>query len=385
MSLAGFNLDAQLEQIETKGLYRSRRLISSAQGVEIVADGKPLINFCSNDYLGLANHPLVIQAFQQAADQFGVGSGSAHLICGHNECHHALEQELAEFTRRDRVLLFSSGYMANVGVISALIGQGDSVLEDRLNHASLLDGGLLSRARFKRYQHSNLTDLNSKLRDSSGCRLIVTDGVFSMDGDVAPVKELSALVDDKTWLVVDDAHGFGVLGETGGGTLQQVGLSQNQVPILIGTLGKSFGTMGAFVAGSEQLIELLIQKARTYIFTTAMPAAVAEATRASLKLLTGESWRRDKLQQLMKQFRQGAEQLQLPIMQTESAIQPLLIGNSLKAVSISDALFDAGFLVSAIRPPTVPNGQARLRLTFTANHTPLQIDQLLNVLENVFR
>lgn len=374
-------LATNLADIARQGLYRSRRVVSSPQGINLEIDSQRVINFCSNDYLGLANHPEVVKAFKTGADQYGVGSGSAHLICGHSAAHHALEEELAAFTGRDRALLFSTGYMANLGVISALLGPKDAVFEDRLNHASLLDGGLLSGARFKRYRHADAADLNAKLERATGNKLIVTDGVFSMDGDFAPLDKLVATANKhEAWLMVDDAHGLGVIGECGGGILEHYSLKQADVPIVMGTLGKSLGTFGAFVAGSEQLIETLIQKARTYIYTTALPAAVAEATRASLKLVIKDSWRRDKLQQLSMQFRLGAEQLGLQLMSSSSAIQPILIGDSQKAVNISNTLLSAGFLVSAIRPPTVPYGSARLRVTFSALHEPHQVDQLLDEL-----
>jgi len=378
------DLAEELQQIKQQNLYRSRRVISTPQGVEITIDNKQLINFSSNDYLGLANHPDVIQSFKQATDNYGVGSGSAHLICGHSNSHHALEEELAEFTGRDRALLFSTGYMANLGVISALLGRGDQVFQDRLNHASLLDGGLLSGARFKRYLHNNVDDLNKKIKAMDGRTLIVTDGVFSMDGDVAPLTELSELaVKNNAWLMVDDAHGLGVLGETGAGVLQQQGITQSDVAILMGTLGKGFGTFGAFVAGSDVLIETLIQKARSYVFTTAMPAAVAEATRTSLRLLIKENWRRDKLRSLVQRFQLGANQLGLTIMPSDTAIQPLLIGDSQQATAVSEALLHKGFLVGAIRPPTVPKGEARLRITFSSNHQEQHVDQLLDALDKV--
>lgn len=377
-------LTANLDDIAQQGLYRSRRVITSPQGINLEIDGRKLINFCSNDYLGLANHPDVVSAFKSGADQYGVGSGSAHLICGHSTAHHALEEELAAFTGRDRVLLFSTGYMANIGVISALLGRGDAVFEDRLNHASLLDGGLFSGARFKRYAHADVADLGAKLEKAAGNKLIVTDGVFSMDGDFAPLDELvAAAKNHDAWLMVDDAHGLGVIGEHGGGILEHYGLGQDDVPVLMGTLGKGFGTFGAFVAGSELLIETLIQKARTYIYTTALPAAVAEATRASLKIVIEENWRRDKLKILSERFRLGAGQLGLQVMASASAIQPILIGDSQKAVDISNALLKAGFLVSAIRPPTVPQGSARLRVTFSALHEELHVDRLLDVLAKI--
>jgi 8-amino-7-oxononanoate synthase len=377
-------LAAGLDDIARQGLYRSRRVIASPQGADLEVDGRHVVNFCSNDYLGLANHPDVVGAFKAGADRYGVGSGSAHLVCGHSAAHHALEEELAAFTGRDRALLFSTGYMANVGVISALLGRSDAVFEDRLNHASLLDGGLMSGARFKRYAHADVADLETKLENAAGNKLIVTDGVFSMDGDFAPMDELAvAAKNHNAWLMVDDAHGLGVIGEHGGGIIEYSGLSQDEVPVLMGTLGKGFGTFGAFVAGSEALIETLIQKARTYIYTTAMPAAVAEATRASLKIAIAENWRRDKVKNLSERFSLGARQLGLQVMPSSSAIQPILIGDSHSAVDISNALLEAGFLVSAIRPPTVAQGSARLRVTFSALHQEQHVDRLLDALAKI--
>ncbi len=376
-----FDLTANLDRLNQQGLYRSRRIIESPQGINLICDGKPVINFCSNDYLGLANHSDVVNAFKSAADKYGVGSGSAHLICGHSSAHHALEEELAEFTGRERALLFSTGYMANMGAISALMGRGDTVIEDRLNHASLLDGGMLSGAKFKRYSHADTDHLNEILDKATGNKLIVTDGVFSMDGDTAPLQALSAVAKKHSaWLMVDDAHGLGVLGENGGGILEQTGLKQDDVQVFVGTLGKAFGTFGAFVAGSEELIETLLQKARPYIYTTALPAAIAEATRTSLKIIQTENWRREKLRKLTERFRAGAGQLGLPLMASSSPIQPVLVGQSEKAVAVSNALFNSGFLVSAIRPPTVPVNAARLRVTFSAQHEEQQIDQLLEAL-----
>ena len=384
---AGFSgLSEDLEDRKQQNLYRTRGVISTPQGIHVEIDGKQVTNFCSNDYLGLANHPDIVKSFKNAADNYGVGSGSAHLICGHSAAHHALEEELAEFTGRDRVLLFSTGYMANVGVISALLSRGDQVFEDKLNHASLLDGGLLSGARFKRYLHNDVEDLDQKIKPMSNRSLIVTDGVFSMDGDIARLPELAVLAAKKNaWLMVDDAHGFGVLGESGGGVVQHYGLSQLEVPVVMGTLGKSFGTFGAFVAGSEQLIETLIQQSRTYIFTTAFPAAIAEASRTSLKIVSSENWRREKLTHLVNYFRTNASRLGLQLSATASAIQPILIGDSQRAVEISHQLLERGFLVSAIRPPTVPKGKARLRITFSANHDEQQLDQLLDTLNLVCR
>jgi len=369
-------LAAQLESLKLQGLYRSRRII----------DDKTVVNFCSNDYLGLAKNETVIAAFKKAADIDGVGSGSAHLICGHSHAHHALEEELAEFTGRERALLFSTGYMANVGTINALLERGDSVFEDKLNHASLLDGGLSSSAHFKRYPHADLNQLEKLLTVASAQKLIVTDGVFSMDGDVAPLRELAQIAKQKAaWLMVDDAHGFGVLGKTGGGLVEKLNLTSNDVPILMGTLGKAFGTFGAFIAGSETVIETLIQSARTYVYTTALPPSIAEATRASLKIIIQETWRREKLQVLISQFKTGAAQLNLPLMPSDSPIQPLLIGDSFRATQMSEQLLKAGFLVSAIRPPTVPKNKARLRITFSALHESEDVARLLETLHRLYK
>ena len=381
MSAGFYDFDAELQSLNQQSLYRRRRVVESPQSVLMQLDGRQVVNFCSNDYLGLANHPEVIAAFKRGVDQYGVGSGSAHLICGHSHAHHALEDELAAFTGRERALLFSTGYMANLGVISALVGRGDSVLEDRLNHASLLDGGLLSAARFQRYQHNQLDDLQVRLAASKGKALIVSDGVFSMDGDLALLPDLANLAEQHgAGLLIDDAHGFGVLGANGGGVVEHFGLSQQQVPILMGTLGKAFGTFGAFIAGSDALIEYLIQKARTYVFTTAMPAAVAEATRVSLRLLQQEAWRRQHLQALISRFRAGAEQQGLQLMDSATAIQPIILGDSETALLASERLLAQGFWVSAIRPPTVPAATARLRITFSSLHTEQQVDALLEAL-----
>lgn len=378
------DLHAELQQRKQDGLYRQRRILQSPQGAEIRIDGKHVINFCSNDYLGLANHPDIKQAFVQGAEQYGVGSGAAHLVNGHSAAHHALEEELAEFTGYPRALLFSTGYMANLGIAQALCGKGDAVLQDRLNHASLLDAGLLSGARLQRYQHSNMNDLASKLeaRDK-GEKLVMTDGVFSMDGDIADLNQLVDLCQQHdSRLLVDDAHGIGVLGEQGRGSLSHCQVTDNR-PILMGTLGKAFGCSGAFVAGSEDLIEYLIQQARTYVYTTASPPAVAEATRASLKLVQQDDWRRQQLQSLIRQFRSGVADLGLELMESETPIQPIIIGDPAKAVAMSQQLLDQGLLITAIRPPTVPRDTARLRITLSASHTRQHIDQLILALSQI--
>lgn len=368
-------------------LYRTRKLLQSPQTPQVVVDGKNYLAFCSNDYLGLANHPDVIAALQKSAGKFGVGSGASHLVAGHSSEHHALEEELAAFTGRARALLFSTGYMANMGAITALVGQGDAVFEDRLNHASLLDAGLLSGARFQRFLHNDLTNLQNRLNKTDAQRkLIVVDGVFSMDGDCAPLPALAVLAQKhNAWLMVDDAHGFGCLGKTGAGTSEHFNLSQNDVPILMGTLGKAAGSFGAFIAGSETLIESLIQFARPYIYTTAMPPAVAAATRASLRLIQTEHWRREQLNSLIAHFRAGAQALNLQLMNSFSPIQPIVIGDEAKTLLISQKLSERGILIIAIRPPTVAVGSSRLRITFSAEHTVEQVDQLLIALGEIMQ
>ncbi len=381
------NLAENLQARRAANLYRVRRVVDGPQQPDLMVDGRPMLAFCSNDYLGLANHPEVVKVLQAGAETYGVGSGAAHLISGHSRPHHALEEELAEFTGRPRALLFSTGYMANLGVISVLLGRGDWLFEDRLNHASLVDAGLLSRASLRRYQHADVESLKQQLDSAEQAeRLIATDGVFSMDGDIAPLPELARLAKKTAaWLMVDDAHGLGVLGEAGQGSLSHFNLNNEDVPILMGTLGKAFGTSGAFVAGSEELIESLIQQARSYIYTTAPPPAVAEATRASLRLAKQESWRREWLKELISRFRTAATELDLPLMASETPIQPILAGSAQRALAWSRQLAADGILVTAIRPPTVPKGSARLRITFSALHTDQQLDRLLDALSKLAR
>lgn len=381
-----FDLNARLAARRADHLYRQRPLLDSPQGPQVVVDGQPLLAFCNNDYLGLANHPQVIEAWQTGAARWGVGGGASHLVIGHSTPHHALEEALAEFTGRPRALLFSNGYMANLGAVTALVGQGDTVLEDRLNHASLLDAGLLSGARFNRYLHNDVASLAKRLEKACGNTLVVTDGVFSMDGDVADLPALAREAKAKgAWLMVDDAHGFGALGANGGGLVEHFGLSVAQVPVLMGTLGKAFGTSGAFVAGSEELIESLIQFARPYIYTTSQPPALACATLKSLELLRTEHWRREHLNTLINQFRRGAEQIGLQLMDSFTPIQPILMGDSARALRLSQRLRERGLLVTAIRPPTVPAGGARLRVTLSAAHTEAQVQLLLSGLDDCWR
>ena len=376
-----FNLASRLAERRAAHLYRQRPLLETPQQPEVMVDGEQLLAFCSNDYLGLASHPEVIRAVQQGAERWGVGGGASHLVMGHSTPHHQLEEALADFTGRPRALLFSTGYMANLAAVTALVGQGDTVLEDRINHASLLDAGLLSGARFSRYLHNDADSLAKRLDKATGDTLVVTDGVFSMDGDLANLPALCATSKARgAWVMVDDAHGFGPLGKTGGGIVEHFGLGIDDVPVLVGTLGKAFGTAGAFVAGSEELIETLIQFARPYIYTTSQPPAVACATLKSLELLRAESWRRDHLNSLITRFRQGAAEIGLTLMDSPTPIQPILVGSSERALKLSAALRDRGVLVGAIRPPTVPAGSARLRVTFSASHSAAQVERLLDIL-----
>lgn len=381
----GFDLHADLAERQAAGLYRKVRISGSAQGPLMQVDGESLLTFCSNDYLGLANHPAVVAAFQAVAAQYGVGSGAAHLVNGHSALHQQLEEELAAFTGREAALLFSTGYMANTGTIQALLGKDDAVFEDKWNHASLLDAGLHSGARFQRYLHADVANLASRLERSEARRkLVVTDGVFSMDGDTAPLTQLAACAKQHdAWLMVDDAHGLGVLGKTGAGCLEEAGLGQNDVQILMGTLGKGFGTAGAFVAGSRELIDYLTNFARPYIYTTAMPAALAGATLASLSVVKSEPERRHHLNLLIAHFRSAMTSLGFQLMDSSTPVQPVLVGDANAALAMSQRLQQAGILVPAIRPPTVPAGTARLRVTLSASHSLEQVNRLLDVFADI--
>lgn len=372
---------AELNARHEAGLNRTRRLVRGPQQPSLTADDTSLLAFCSNDYLGLASHPEVCAALTAAVSDAGVGGAASHLICGHHDYHHQLEQRLADLTGRSAALFFSTGYMANLGVISALVGRGDTVFSDRLNHASIIDGCLLSRARIQRYPHNDMDHLADRLAATSGHKLVVTDGVFSMDGDMAPLRELAALCrEHDALLLVDDAHGLGVLGERGAGALEHLGLSEQEVPLLIGTLGKAVGTSGAFVAGSQLLIDYLVQKARTYIYTTAMPPAVAKATCAALDLVEQGLARRRHLVHLIRRFREETQALGYQLMPSATPIQPIMVGDNWTALELSRQLEDRGLLVTAIRPPTVPEGQARLRVTLSAAHTDADLDRLLTAL-----
>jgi 8-amino-7-oxononanoate synthase len=364
------------------GLLRRLRTVDHAEGPWLDAGGRRLLSFAGNDYLGLAQHPLVIAALKRTADDEGVGSTAAHLICGHRAEHAALEEALAEWTGRERALLFSTGYMVNLGVMQAMLRPGDVCVQDKLNHACLLDGAALAGAELKRYPHGDVDGAARQLasRAEAGA-LLATDGVFSMDGDLAPLRELAKLCDrEDATLMVDDAHGLGVLGEDGAGSLSALNLGQRDVPVLMATLGKALGCQGAFVAGSAGFIEDLTQSARTYVYTTAMPPAVAAAALAAVRVARTESWRREKLAALIRRFREGAAELGLPLLPSDTAIQPLLLGAAEAAMGAAGLLEERGFLVGAIRPPTVPAGKARLRITLSAAHEDEHVDRLLDAL-----
>lgn len=382
------SLSKELDNRAAQGLLRRRRSLESAQGVHINVDGQAYLSFCSNDYLGLANHPHVIAALQQGAQQFGVGAGASHLVSGHFAPHQALEQALADFVGKPATLTFSTGYMANLGVVQALVGRGDTVFADKLNHASLNDAMLLSRAGVKRYRHNDMAHLAQLLsQTNSGRKLIITDAVFSMDGDIAPVPELLELCEQHdAWLLVDDAHGFGVLGEQGRGVMSHFkSLKDLNSPriIYMATLGKAAGVSGAFVAAEEVVIQTLLQNARSYIYTTASPPALSSALLASLQLIRDESWRRERLQQLIIQLRDGLRDLPWTLMDSSTAIQPLMVGSNEAALALSEGLRARGIWVPAIRPPTVPQGTARLRITLSATHSEQDVAQLIGVLHEL--
>ena len=374
----------ELAAIRAGDRARVRRLLDSPQGTTVTVDGRQLLSFCSNDYLGLANDARVRAAFQQAVEQYGVGSGASHLITGHMRPHHALEEELAAWVGAERALLFSTGYMANLGVVSALTGRGDHLFEDKLNHASLIDAARLSGAEVHRYRHGDMARLAQELQTAGGEKMILTDGVFSMDGDEARVAELAKLAQEHgAWLLVDDAHGLGVHGPHGAGTLARAGLKPAAPVILMGTLGKALGTFGAFVAGNAEVIELLIQRARTYIYTTALPPAVAAATRASVQIAHADEGRRETLRRHIATLRAGAARLGLNMPESATPIQPVILGHDRVALAASAALREQGILVPAIRPPTVPEGQSRLRVSLSAAHTDADLERLLAALAKI--
>ncbi len=369
---------------KAQGLLRTRRTLSTQQGVHVTVDGNPCLSFCSNDYLGLASHPALIAALQQGAQQYGVGAGASHLVSGHIEVHEQFENAYAEFVGKPAALTFSTGYMANLGVVQALVDRGDFIFADKLNHASLNDAMQLSRAEVKRYRHNGLPQLETQLRQAQGGRkLIITDAVFSMDGDLAPVQEILALAEKHdAWLLLDDAHGFGVLGEQGRGTLSHFKLDSSRI-IYMATLGKAAGVTGAVVAAEQVVIDTLLNHARSYIYTTASPPALSSALLASLLTIQGADKERLHLDDLIMYFKSNAAGLPWRLMASATPIQPLVIGSNAEVVQVSEALRERGIWVPAIRPPTVPEGTARLRITFSAAHQREDVTRLLEALHEL--
>jgi 8-amino-7-oxononanoate synthase len=363
-------LTAELAALDAQSLRRTRRILQSPQRAHVRVDGRDYLAFCSNDYLGLASHPELVRAAAEGAERFGVGAGASHLVLGHSEAHQALEDALARFVRLPAALFFSTGYMANLGLVTALAGRNAAVFADRLNHASLNDAALLSRADFKRYPHLDLEHLERQLGESDAAtKVIVSDAVFSMDGDIAPVRELCELAEaHDAWLVLDDAHGFGVLGREGRGVLDESGVRSERIAYMA-TLGKAAGVYGAFVAGAPELIDLLVQSARTYVYTTATPPLLAHVLLKSLDIVRADEWRRSRLADLVRTVREGLAGSRWRLAPSSTPIQPLVVGGSAEALALSESLAARGFLVPAIRPPTVPRGTARLRISLSADHS----------------
>lgn len=379
------DIEQKLQALANENLLRRRRVTGSACTVMAEIDSVPMLTFSSNDYLGLAAHPLLTETAANAARQWGVGSGGSHVVTGHMYPHEALEKALAEFAGMDRALFFSTGYMANTGIVPALVGRGDAVFSDRLNHASLIDAVLLSRADNIRYRHTDTAHLASLLEKSSAKRkLILTDAVFSMDGDIAPLPALLELAEmHDAWLVVDDAHGFGVLGPEGRGTLAHFGITATPRLIYMGTLSKAAGVTGAFAAGDAQVMEWLLQRARTYTFTTAASPIIAATLLKSVELIRHGEDRRTKLFSLLKRLHAGLAKTQWEWSPSPTAIQPVIIGSNEKTLQIAQALAKQGILVPAIRPPTVPKGRARLRISLSAGHNEEQVDRLVDGLKEL--
>jgi len=372
------SLKLELEQRKANGLLRQRRLLDSPQAEHIVANQKPYLSFCSNDYLGLANRPELIAAMQQAAGDSGVGSGASNLITGHHRYHDTLEKQLASFVEMPAALLFSTGYMANIGVLGALTGRGDAIFADKLNHACLNDGGYFSYADFQRYPHNDVAALEKLLQASSAKhKLIAADAVFSMDGDIAPIPEYLALCEKyDAYLYLDDAHGFGVLGEHGQGSLNHFKIKSPRI-IVMATLGKAAGVAGAFVAGEQVVIDYLIQKAKSYVYSTPAPPALSATLSASVKLIEQGDDLRANLNALIAYLKANLKLKKWKLLESDTAIQPLIIGGNEESLAVSEYLQTHGILVPAIRPPTVPAGTARLRISLSAGHTLDDVKQLV--------
>jgi len=371
------DFEAALAELEAAGLTRRRRVVRGAQGAVLDVDGEPVLAFASNDYLGLAAHPEIVEATIEAARRCGVGGGASHLISGHHEEHERAEDALARFVGMPRALLFSSGYMANTGIVPALVNRGGAVFSDTLNHACLIDGARLSRATLHIYPHCDLATLEAQLAaEPSPEKLVITDGVFSMDGDIAPLAELVALCErHDAMLLVDDAHGFGVVGPQGRGSVALAGLKSDKL-LYLGTLGKAAGVSGAFVAGPASAIEWLVQRARTYIFTTSLPPMLAAGIRAAVDIIERDEWRRERIASHRHLLRAALNALPWAVPDTVTAIQPVVIGDNRAALAVMRRLWDDGLWVPAIRPPTVPTGTARLRITLSAAHEDAHVDRL---------
>lgn len=377
-------LETGLASLAGQGLQRRRRIVEGACGPLVEVDDRTLLAFASNDYLGLASHPAIVAAAREGAERYGVGSGASHLVSGHSRAHEQLESRLARFVGMPRTLGFSTGYMANLAVIPALLGRNDAVFADRLNHACLVDAALLSRAEHQRYPHGDLAALERQLAQSTAARkLIATDAVFSMDGDIAPLPELLHLAQKHdAWLLVDDAHGFGVLGPQGRGTLAHFGLASPRL-ILMGTLGKAAGVAGAFVAAHETVIEWLLQRARPYIFTTAAPPLLAHALLTAIDLVEQGDARRAHLNALIDRLRNGLGGLRWPLADSRTPIQPVIVGDNHETLAVAQALDAHGIWTPAIRPPTVPHGEARLRISLSAAHSEAQVERLVGALRSL--
>jgi 8-amino-7-oxononanoate synthase len=375
------SLQRELDQRKTDGLLRQRRLLDSPQAEHIVANEQPYLSFCSNDYLGLANRPELIAAMQKAAGDSGVGSGASNLITGHHRYHDALEKQLAAFVELPAALLFSTGYMANIGVLGALTGRGDAIFADKLNHACLNDGAYFSHAEFQRYPHNDVAALEKLLQASTAKhKLIAADAVFSMDGDIAPIPEYLALCEKyDAYLYLDDAHGFGVLGEHGKGSLNHFKVKSPRI-IMMATLGKAAGVAGAFVAGEQVVIDYLIQKAKSYVYSTPAPPALSATLSASVQLIEQGDDLRANLNRSIAYLKNNLKLNQWQLMDSDTPIQPLVVGGNKEALALSEYLQTCGILVPAIRPPTVPVGTARLRISLSAAHT---LDDMKKLVEAI--
>lgn len=377
-------LAEQLAALERMDQRRRRIALESPQGSRVLVEGREYLAFCSNDYLGLANDARIAAAVVQAVQRYGVGSGASHLVTGHSAAHERLEETLARFVGMPSALLFSTGYLANIGAITALAGREDAIFSDELNHASLIDGMRLSRAEVVRYPHCSVDALAEALKRSRArSRFVVTESAFSMDGDMAPLDALLELCERfDAWLVVDDAHGFGVLGAEGRGVLEQLGLRSPRI-VYIGTLGKAAGVCGAFVAGEQVLVETVLQRARSYIFTTASPPFLSAAVAASLEIIREEGWRRRKLGTLVEQLKQGLRDRGMMPSRSDTPIQPLIVGGNAEALAASRYLRERGIIVTAIRPPTVPQGTSRLRISLSAAHDQADVERLVEALRGL--